>query len=172
MAVVNRVPRGLLGLLDAKTQGQTPADTTGVLSPVIDLTANYLADLVLETGQASSNATLVAGQNYGVVTVPDAELWYIYHVTSQIIADSSGDSLDCSPVLVTPSGVVPVFLCNSLSRGFSTSSGAVGDTLPSGVTYGNPLLVGPGTRFATQVFLQTAGTRTAVTSVIYRSVSV
>jgi len=173
MGQINRVPRGLLGLLDAKTGGRTPPETTGVLSPVIDLTPNYLADIPFEIAQASSPAAaLTPGTNYGIVTVPAGELWYVYQVSAQIIANGAGDALDCFPVLVAPSGVVPVPLVNGTTSGFGSASANALENVPCGVTFAYPLLVGPGSRIATQTRTGGASTRTPVTSVIYRPVQV
>jgi len=168
MAVVNRVPRGLLGLLDAKTQGQTPADTNGVLSPVIDLTPNYLADIPLQVAQANNVGNAV-GTLYGTVTVPNGELWYVYVVATEGIATAAG-AMNVIPVLVAAaSGVLSVPL-QKMEAGLGAYAAAESQT--SVATFPDALLVGPGTRFATRVTNPGGGNISMTTSVVYRSVQV
>lgn len=170
MAVVNRVPRGLLGLLDAKTQGQTPGDTVGVLSPVIDLTPNYLADIPFSTAQAS-DIGFVTGTNFGVVEVPAGELWYAYVIGSEgIFSGVSTNNGDIVTVLVTPSGVVPVPL---MSSGFAQAPNSLASESVTRVAqFPQPIIVGPGTQFATRIIQLPAAEMTCITNVIYRSVQV
>jgi hypothetical protein len=90
MSVINRVPKGFLGLLDAKTQGNTPAEPIGLLSPVLDLTDNYLADLQLQTAVASGTfGSGDIGTNINEVEVPAGQLWYVYGVSGEVVAGAT-----------------------------------------------------------------------------------
>jgi len=167
MGAVNRVPRGFLGLLDAKTQGKTPADTTGFVSPVIDLTPNYLADIPIQVEQASQVGNTV-GTLYGTVTVPNGELWYVYFVTSEGIATAAG-ALNVIPVLVTSSGTLSVPL-EKMEAGLG--SYAATESMVSVATFPDGFLLGPGTRFATRITNPGGANISMITSVVYRSVQV
>lgn len=170
MAVVNRVPRGLLGLLDAKTQGQTPSDTTGVLSPVIDLTPNYLADIPFDVGQASDISNTV-GLNLGVVTVPAGELWYVYAISSEQISAGAGTSGAIATVLNVPTAALSMVLATSFAP--SVVPYGAGNSNAAFVNFPNPILLGPGAQIASRVIVPVGGgSPNNLTSVLYRSVSV
>ena len=171
MGVINRLPKGLLGLLDSKTGGKTPADTDPRLQQVLDLTANYLADIPFEIAQNSQNTTLATGQNYAEIVVPDFSLWYVYQIESRIVSGDTGQGLDTFTVMTGPSGTVPIMLGDN-QPDFNTISAVIGQNRPRGVKYNPPLLCSAGTTFATQVPLQTAGARNAITSVLYKQVLV
>ena len=172
MGTINRVPRGLLGLLDAKTGGRTPPDTTGVLSPVIDLTPNYLSDIPFEVAQTA--AVVSAAQTVvALVTVPAGELWYCYVIASEFIATASAQILNGVVVLRPPSGTLSV----ALTDRFITPSGMLttgaGDSVTSSWTSATPFLAGPGTVFASKLIVEPGASNiNCVTSVMHRPVTV
>lgn len=84
MAVINRVPRGWLGTLDAKTGGNTPREPLQNLTPTFDMTANYLADIPLEISQGQSAGAVAWVSFDATLTVPATELWYVYGVMSEL----------------------------------------------------------------------------------------
>lgn len=168
MAVVNRVPRGLLGLLDAKTQGQTPKDTLPDLQPSIDLTDNYVADLPLQAEQGTAITSSVA-TTQAVVEVPAGQLWYVFCVTTQSVSTGANRDGIAVPVLRSPvSGGLQIPLETVY---FTPQTLALGESHVVSRVFGKPWLVGPGTEFGS-VILHTNGQLSLTTSVVFRSVSV
>lgn len=96
MAVINRVPRGLLPLLDAKTGGQTPKEFSGQLTPVLDLYENYSADIQFELETQNNNAVLVLGSLNLPVTVPEGEQWLVYSASASARYSTGAQSVGCT----------------------------------------------------------------------------
>jgi hypothetical protein len=85
MGSINRVPKGLLSILDSQTMGDNPGDMSPIVQASMDVTRNYLAAKGWES--VSAFATVVAGSaSYTVIaplTVPDGEFWLMRQVTFQ-----------------------------------------------------------------------------------------
>lgn len=77
MSVINRVPRALLPLLDAKTLGRTPVDIEEKVSTGIDLTEAYLSDIPM-TMEFVSTPTITQFNEGNPLEVPAGELWAVY----------------------------------------------------------------------------------------------
>lgn len=91
MAIINRVPKGFLGLLDSKTQGRTPGASQGDLQPVVDLTQFYTADLPLKTTVATGSfGSGSIGTLINTVTVPAGELWIVNGVSAAVVVPAAG----------------------------------------------------------------------------------
>jgi len=171
MPAINRVPQGLLGLLDAKTQGETPKDSSGVLSPTIDLTPNYLANIPLQIALAVAGASSTIGyKTASQVTVPAGELWYVFAASAQRISTAANGANNISLCLVTAntSGV-----CHIASfDGGTTSPLANLDSSIAGITFETPLLLNPGNALGCFANKGSAAATTFQTAVIYRPVTV
>lgn len=87
MAIINRVPKGFLGLLDAKTLGETPSETTGMLQPTVDLRKFYEFDLPLRDATATETGSFIG--EFARVTVPDGEAWLVHVITAKATALAS-----------------------------------------------------------------------------------
>ena len=80
MADINRIPRGLTGLLDIKA-GATVRQVAEFIQPTIDLLAFYALEKGLKTDSvASAVGAIGAGLT---IPIPDSEAWLIYAVGSQ-----------------------------------------------------------------------------------------
>jgi len=170
MGTINRVPAGLLGLLDAKTQGQTPQDSSGVLSPTIDLTPNYLANIPYTAGLANEVSTTIGLK--AILEVPAGELWYVYAVSSEVVASAASQVLTGVPCIIVPgaggaTNYVPLTTCGLVLQ----NPGAALDSRVHAVSFSVPLLVNPGTQFATRI-VSAFGSRTSLTTVLYKAVQV
>ncbi len=82
---INRVPEGLLSLLDMKARGQNPRTLSGVLQAGVDLTQLYLWG---RRARASGSA-VVLPTTFGAiditgpsVIVPQTQLWIVERVTT------------------------------------------------------------------------------------------
>lgn len=87
MGAINRVPSGLLGLLNAKTLGRTPPDLSPVVDPVLDTYRHYLANIPVQ--KALNSQTGIVAPTYAADTVvPAGELWAVTAVNAQIVPDA------------------------------------------------------------------------------------
>lgn len=80
MAVINRVPKGLLSLLDAKTLGRTPANVEPEVSVGIDATPMYFADIPLEVEFDIATGITALGVPVSV-TIPAGQTWLVYELS-------------------------------------------------------------------------------------------
>lgn len=169
MAVINRVPQGFLGVLDAKTQGQSPADVSPVLSAGIDLTQFYLGDRPLNTAVATTAGVNANGVVAGsAITVPDGELWFVYAAQTQAISTAGTAGHSFSWRLTT--------LDNNFLHGRQFNSGlaiATGITAIAQDWFETGLHVPAGCVFAPYVaFIGGGNVFTVTMAVLYRSVQV
>lgn len=78
MGIVNTYPRGLLGLLNAKTGGRTPQDVTETVQMILDIAPFYTAQM---RQTVSSNSGPIAG--VGAIfplagfAVPNDQVWLV-----------------------------------------------------------------------------------------------
>jgi len=78
MGNINRVPLGLLSLLDSQTQGQAPATMTDDVQASFDLGAFWLNSRGMEIIQVpQAPAVTAAGQSTTFATVPEGEIWCV-----------------------------------------------------------------------------------------------
>lgn len=104
---INRVPLGLLSLLDIQSQGSYPADLQATVQAGIDITHLYLAAKRQELVQVGGGVSTTLGGQSGFVVVPQGELWLVRMAHVDVVGlDSSqisnvGVSLR---VLPTPGG--------------------------------------------------------------------
>ena len=172
MATINRVPRGLLALLDAKTLGRTPPDLEDRVRGMLDLTELYAGDVPLLT-TAAVEGTLTVGGNFAPVTVPAGELWWVYCVSVYTVQTDSSNYGSAVPNYFTAAagGGLGVSLASYATQ-ISTASGLDAAVNSSGPMI-PPLVVGPGGRF-TSFYIRDVGTGAAsvTTNVLYRSFQV
>ena len=167
MAEINRVPRGLLGLLDAKTGGRTPQNADQNLRFGLEQLPFYLADLPQRTATDQDTPVTTSGA-HNTIEIPAGELWFVYSMT-----------VDCAAL----AGIFPVF--GGLIRSTDGQQIRIGDqnsdfalgALPLGqtaywnYTWQTPLVVGAGTVFRDWFTIAPGGAGATVqTSVWYKSV--
>lgn len=172
MSIINRVPKGWLGILDAKTQGQTPKDPLTQLTPSMDLTPNYLADIPLQIGFNQTSAAVLAFTFVAPVEVPAGELWYVYACGCEFVNAGAGYSNGVIAVSGPVDGgvtVCPLFTNQSWD---AAPQGGNWTTL-LGITYPTPLLLSSGSVLGILVGQQVGtGASNGRTKVAYRSVKV
>lgn len=146
MSVINRVPKGFLSTLDAKTGGRTPANTAEVLSPTIDLTDYYLSDLTLQGASATKNLAIGDVQTFETpVTVPAGELWLVKFVSvSWVALGAATNAWFLSPAILAQTNGT-----NVQRVGPSTGTGplagtAIGSGITSAVQFERPFFLRAG----------------------------
>lgn len=170
MATINRVPQGLLGLLDAKTQGRTPLDTEANLRPVIDLSQFYVADLPLETEIAIGTVT---GADVGdlvlPVTVPSGEQWFVRGVSGQMVVPVAANGYRFEIALDTTTGLGLHFLTGGDQF---TQTQSQFESVVATHNFTPYALFGPGTRFGIGVTQIVPNNATTTMSVLFHRVIV
>ena len=147
MGAINRVPSGLLSLLDGQNLGDNPSDMAGTIIPQIDLFHFFMASKGLESVTVSQNFAVNAFGAYAVITVPPGELWVMenFTVSIQITATSQ---CNFAPVLFPKTGAIEGI---TLWSGGSLSTSALGPTFKQ-ATLPNELFLNPGVQLACNFF--------------------
>jgi len=85
MGTVNRLCRGLLSLIDAKTQGQNPDGFGSEIVPVLDV-SNFLYSAQGSSVEIGAQTFPIASNNAYTValTVPDDEVWHLRAISGEI----------------------------------------------------------------------------------------
>lgn len=97
MGIINRVPRGLLSLLDSQTQGKNPDSFGEVIAPTFDMVNLFAMSKGFESIQSTSVPLLVPTSGVAFVTVPVSEVWLVRTVTTQInTLDAGGTGASCA----------------------------------------------------------------------------
>lgn len=171
MSVINRVPQGLLALLDSKTGGRTPGQIDPAVQASIDVTQMYAADVRMESAFTAASLTSAdIGTLSCLVTVPANELWMVYGVSSQIVVAITGDDYDCQCAMQFPGVTTAHFLTgeNTISN-FSLQTF---EQVVRAVTFSDPWIVGPGTVFGTVPTKLYDGAAVTTTSVAHRAFTI
>lgn len=84
---MNRVPTGLLGLLDAKTSGFVPDTITREIRPVLELGDSFIA-AAGRTVKTSNDVSLAiaAGSFVAPLTVPAGKVWFLHSIAVEVRA--------------------------------------------------------------------------------------
>jgi len=88
-SVINRVPPGLLSVLDIKAQGENPRFLGDQVTPTLDFWPLY------ELQKAVPKASAIVGAAFGLraeLTVPANEYWHVLHMSGSPSALGAGDS--------------------------------------------------------------------------------
>lgn len=75
---VNRVPLGLLSLLDMTARGQVPRSLDERLSASVELQELYLANARIRRG---STTTITVPGHFTLFTVPENEIWWVHNLS-------------------------------------------------------------------------------------------
>jgi hypothetical protein len=76
MPAINRLPRGLLSILDGQTLGTNPKDLDPLVHAQLPILPLYLASKGWET-VISSSANVTAAGVTSAILVPNGEFWYV-----------------------------------------------------------------------------------------------
>ena len=169
MAVINRVPQGLLSILDAKTLGETPATLGNEVQPGLEMLELYLSNVPIDARTAQQTVTSAStGSTVALVEVPAGELWAIIGVTASLVLVSS----------TIASGMTFAAVFRNTQTALDVTIDHVEDATPAIVLAGascgkiweKPLLAPPGTIFGNQMLdiSGAGGNLSALTSVAFR----
>lgn len=168
MGMINRVPKGLLGVLDAKTLGRTPEDLAPVVTGVMDLTAYYENDIP-QTIVSASDAAVAAVGDFAPITVPEGELWLVYAVSSIVAAQAAGDALFCQPIYFDGTGQVTLA---NIQGAFNGSAIGAGEQNSATAVFERPFRASSSDQFLTKYPRSVGLNVTVSTSVLRRVVTV
>lgn len=154
---INRVPLGLLALLDMKSRGNNPRMLSAEVSSTVDLTPLYLQQ---NRRWRALNTTPAAVGFFIVHTVPEGELWYI----NRIVASSA-------LVLAAGTEYVVGIGCQRVDDIGSNRQAALGQLQPwrflagdrLGVGFEGPMWASPGDGFGLWVADVVLGTAALIT---------
>jgi hypothetical protein len=82
---INRVPKGLLGLLDLKTQGDNPPQLVAGVQPSIEL-RDFYAQSTRDTLSAAVAVGALGQFSPAALVVPQGELWLVYGMSATMSA--------------------------------------------------------------------------------------
>jgi hypothetical protein len=120
--LINRVPQGLLGLLDSKASGHNPEELDDSVKATFEVRDLYALNLRGTNSQASTLTGLgVTVGAFSNLVVPQGELWLLYSVTAHL----STPPLGAGATLKLYVGFVPADAnrFHSLGTGDSTVTG-------------------------------------------------
>jgi hypothetical protein len=86
---MNRVPRGLLSLIDSRTQGKNPDVFGDIVQPTFDMMSMIAMSKGYETVSASTLGVPVPSVGLGQVTVPNSEVWMVRLADASIVAQDA-----------------------------------------------------------------------------------
>lgn len=119
---VQRIPRGLLELLNMKGAGQLPSELAGALVPTIDVRDLYAADL-FQAFTCNTNVANLTGlwgsATVGSQTVPAGELWVGRRLTVTSTDMAVGEAYNVRLAITRAN-----FAMTELSDVVATASGA------------------------------------------------
>lgn len=144
MSAVNRIqrlPRGLLSLLDTKSLGKNPPSYEDELQLTLDTLGIYLPPpeyLVSNT----NGLGIVAPADVGDIVVPNGELWVVRNVGSSVTATVGGGILGMVNMAIISGATTATYLHEQ-----STPTVAVGNSYRRGFTLPQLLYAPPGTTF-------------------------
>jgi len=147
MGTMNRVPRGLLSLIDSRTQGKNPDVFGDVVQPTFDMFNMLAMSKGFETVSATTLAVPVISTGLGRVTVPAGEVWIVRLADASATAQDATFSARIALNYQDSSSSVTVALfettlANLLLVGASTSAVRV---------FHLPFLASAGSSFSTQI---------------------
>ena len=92
--IINRVPVGLLDLLDMKSRGQSPRELAGQVQGGIDLLPLYEIDLQRAAASVVVNVN-APGSTHGI-QVPNDEIWHVL-LHSVNASPGAGEAISVAP---------------------------------------------------------------------------
>lgn len=144
---INRVPLGLMSLLDSQTQGQAPATMSETVVGGFDLGALWYNSRGLESLQAVSPAQTSSGQANVGINVPEGELWAVIHASARSYYNegaATNQAIDLTFFPNQQTGVNSISLASSPTR--NLGAGSIGSAFWNW-SGGYPLYARAGSRF-------------------------
>lgn len=139
MGTLNRVPRGLLSLLDSQVQGRNPSEVLESIAPGLEMLKFMTAAKGHVVQQASLTVTGAPGAG-SAISVPQGELWLVHLAAVEIVALDAAATTWFPALYATKGGVfVPL-----ISPVLGISTGATGYTGSFSDVYQEPLWLFPG----------------------------
>jgi hypothetical protein len=160
---IGRYPQGYLELLDAKSNGVTPADASDFVQPVLDLT-EYYANRARAIASASTSTVSATGFWGGVTSaaiVPEGELWRVHNVTVFSTALAAVTAYRIRGCVSLP------LLSGQLIMADTVASYAATERPGFGWEFPYPALFGPGWSFGLWAELVTVGTAQAFSVAVH-----
>jgi len=146
---INRVPSGLLSLLDTQTQGQNPNLLNSTVQGNFPLENYYCINKGLETVFLEGANMVAVGISADPVIIPEGELWAIYNITGILeSAEAIGATVRFSVGLQLSSIDAFVVVHSGYANGMNFVTGSFGKI---GCTFSTPLLMRSPTRFALSI---------------------
>jgi hypothetical protein len=103
MGNINRVPLGLLSLLDTQAQGQAPANLLDSVQSGLDLTGLWFNSKGQEQISDAGTIQLVSGQSANASqTVPEGELWAVVCASARVYATDAAPTAHTVQVTYLP----------------------------------------------------------------------
>lgn len=149
MGIINRLPLGLLSLLDSQNQGVNPTALGEVVAPTIDQLAFLVGARGLSMEEDADN-TLVIG-DFGIVTIPVGEAWLVFGVGSLAVAldTTPGEVITINPGVRLNSSAASFM--PMAQRGSIVTTDSTGESAANGVMLPQPICFPSGVSFCTQV---------------------
>lgn len=116
MGNINRVPLGLLSLLDSQTQGQAPATLVDTVQGNFDLAGLWFNAKGAETVQASAAAQIITGLSNVRVSVPEGEMWAVISASCKYFALDAVGAVSNVDLLHFPNQNAALFNALTLAR--------------------------------------------------------
>lgn len=147
MGNINRVPLGLLSLLDSQTQGQAPSLMGDGVQAGAEMLPFWLNSKGIESIQAAAAIQAASGQSNLSINVPEGELWLVTHASARSYSGAAASELQQIQLTYFPTqqtGVNSISLAQSISAGMTT-----GGVLSCAVNYSTaePFFARAGSRF-------------------------
>lgn len=153
MGQVNRYPQGLLGLLQAKQLGATPAQSAPNLQYGIDLEKYYLSGSGLYITTESYSGAVTVGDQYATITIPDGQTWAVLGVAAVATYVNASDQARMFPAISSIREDVSGSLTDGAmllgdSAQFNTTAAGGGESIAAGYWFAQPIIMRPPGKFA------------------------
>jgi hypothetical protein len=88
MAIINRLPKGLLAFLDQQVQGKNPQEPVPGLTLVSDVSAHYRSQEIKSAFNTvtitTTNVTTIISSGIAQISVPEGEVWELFGCHAQL----------------------------------------------------------------------------------------
>lgn len=155
MGNINRVPSGLLGLLDGQVLGKNPDELLGTIQSGLDLTELFLANTTLKAATSTAGSVMSAS-TVAPVEVPVGEIWFIVAGGVTLTRNGGTGSIECMfyPVVTNVLGDVTasrVPLNRSIGDGFPALFPSNGDVYVQHLDPIRPLILKAPTQISCRI---------------------
>lgn len=131
---INRVPRGLLQLLQLKSGGANPNQLSPEVRGTVDLTNMWASQLV--GAPILNNETINSAGDVSDLSIQNPEIWFVYAVAATIQLTTAGDVGRCS---IGVQGQTGGFLPFAQSETFTAT--ATSQRVVAAAQFPNPLIL-------------------------------